>query len=97
MQRAAGAGGTVDDLAFEPEAARLKAVVVVRQVDVFAFGRDRAVEQHAADRLHVGRQHRSAFDGQWRVAHAHFDRAELGLRPDIPVKILHALDHAERL
>jgi hypothetical protein len=80
--------------AVQPEAAGLEAVIGIDQIVVLAGLEGLLAEEPGTQRLHIGRQLRSAMDGQRRVEDAHFHGAELGLGTDIPVKILHAVNHA---
>src|SRR6267154_444437 len=63
----------------------------VEIVGPFAVPREPKI---ARQRLRVGRERRGAVDRQRRIAYPDLDRTELGLGPDVPVKVLHALHDA---
>ena len=92
-QRHVVAGGRVDIHGVHAKTAGLEAVVGVDEVVVLLGHEGLRVQEPRAERLHEASQRGGTLDGQWRVEHPDLDGAELGLGADVPVKVLHALDH----
>src|SRR5271156_3474265 len=87
-------GYWVDDLALEPEPARLETIETVDKVDVLSFFECWARQNLARNALCVDRQRGRPLHAQWGIEDTDLHGAEFGLRADIPVEVLHAADYS---